>query len=84
MDARYHPSTRLADLLKEVTWKTNMSDHNKQIHCLNGNRPSRSALKVGHWNCNKGLLNALNFPTDKIHEIANFISMYDLDMLAVS
>ena len=58
--------------------------HNKLMHSINGNRAPRTALKVGHWNCNKGLLNPQNFPTDKVDEIALFITSHDLDILAIS
>ena len=54
------------------------------MHSINGNKAPRLALKVGHWNCNKGLLNSQNFPTDNVDEIAQFITSYDLDILTVS
>ena len=58
--------------------------HNKKMHATKGNKSPRTAIVVWHWNCNKGLLNHLNFPTDKVSEIANFISSHNLDILAIT
>ena len=54
------------------------------MHASNGNRSSRPASIIGHLNCNKGLLNTLNFPIDKVDEIANLIHSQSLDILAIT
>ena len=54
------------------------------MHTINGNKSPRTAIVVGHWNCKKGLLNHLNFPTEKVSEIVNFISSHNLDILAIT
>lgn len=61
-----------------------MKIQNRLMHASNGNRSSRPAIIVGHWNCHKGLLNHLNFPTEKIDAIGNFIHSQNLDILAIT
>ena len=57
---------------------------NKLMHTLYGNRRDRPGLVAASWNCRMGLLDENNHPTSKRHSIANFLSQYNIDILAVS
>lgn len=49
-----------------------------------GKEPQDVPSKGSHWNCNKGQLTTNNFPTDKVAEIAHFLTHQDLDLLAIT
>ena len=65
-------------------WAPTSRELNKEQHAKNGNRAGKGGIKVGGWNCNRGLLDQLGNPTDKLDEIAAYIELHDIQIMAIA
>lgn len=56
----------------------------KLAHTTHGNWPGKVTLATGYWNCSRGLPDSSKDAAPKLKEIEQFISIHDLDILAIA